>query len=416
MEIKEQLTALKSEIEKGITQANAQAKNAGEVAAETKSALEKLTNEWAEKNNLSQEQVDGMATELKKIREGLSNRATIAKSFAERIAENEAYKGFLGSNGESRKNAPKTPLTMKAVGDMTSSGSLTNGSNVPFIEPTRLNSIIPVKREPFNVRSLFSVIPMTGNIFSFPQETGGEGAPTPVAEAGTKPQSDNDFEQKEAPARKIAHYKKLSEELLNDVPAMAGFLQTYGVVELLKVEDTQLLSGAGTGANLTGISVGALSDADIPATFLDKYALNGSNKFDALTAVIATLASNLHQADAIMLNPVDFYDMITDKASDGHYHYAQLHASGQPLQWQGVPIYLTTSVSAGTVFAGDSMAAQIAQREGISVRFYDQNEDDAINNMVTTVIEERLAFPIYYPGAWFSDTFANIKLALEAAS
>jgi len=34
--------------------------------------------------------------------------------------------------------------------------------------------------------------------------------------------------------------------------------------------------------------------------------------------------------------------------------------------------------------------ARIGQRDNVSVRFYDQNEDDAIKNMVTVVIEERL--------------------------
>jgi hypothetical protein len=40
---------------------------------------------------------------------------------------------------------------------------------------------------------------------------------------------------------------------------------------------------------------------------------------------------------------------------------------------------------------GDFSKVRVAQRAGVSVRFYDQNEDDAIKNMVTVVIEERVA-------------------------
>jgi hypothetical protein len=65
---------------------------------------------------------------------------------------------------------------------------------------------------------------------------------------------------------------------------------------------------------------------------------------------------------------------------------------------------------------GDSSAAQIAQREGISVRLYDQDQDNAVKNLVTVVVEERLAFPIYYPTAFYYDTFANTIAAIESAS
>ena len=411
MELKDQLAALKNDIESRIEKANNQAIETGKIASDLKTELTNATAEWAKKNDLTQGQLDSMATDMKKLREGLVDRAQV-KSFAERLAEDGGFKAWREKSAKSSGN-----IEFKAVGDMSSSASLTNGSNVPFIEPTRLNSIVPVKREPVNIRSLFSVIPMTGNIFSFPQETGGEGAPTTVAEAGAKPQSDNDFAQKEAPARKIAHYKKMSEELVNDVPAMAGFLQTYGVVELLKVEDAQLLSGGGTAPNITGLSVNALSDANFAGSvFANTFATGATvTNFDALTATIGLLAANKHTPDVIVMNPADWYHtIIKAKGTDYHYNFPAITADAGPLMWNGVRIVLTTSVAQGTFYCGDTNAAQIAQREGISVRFYDQNEDDAIKNMVTVVIEERLAFPIYYPTAWYVDTFANTIAAIQA--
>ena len=411
MELKEQLGAIKNEINAQIEKANNEATSAAGIAEETKSALSNLAEKVNSMAGISQDDYDRLVTDVKKLREN-GGEFKNSKGLAERLMEDASFKAF-----QAREAKTTAPISMKAAGTMTGAASLTNGTNVSFIEPTRLSTITPLKREAFNIRSLFSVVPMTGSIFAYPQETAVDGAPTPVGEGVVKPQSDNDFEMKEAPARKIAHHKRISEELLNDIPALAGFLQTYGVIELLKVEDTQLLTGTGSGANLTGLAAGALTDADIAGTvFDDKYALDGSNKWDAMIAARGVLAANKHNANAIVLNPIDYYDALSDKGSNGQYLFDQITYEGGTAFFQGIPVYQSTSVAAGTLYIGDTNAAQIAQREGVSVRLFDQDQDNAIYNLVTVVVEERLAFPIYYPTAWFVDTFANIKLAIEAAS
>jgi hypothetical protein len=40
------------------------------------------------------------------------------------------------------------------------------------------------------------------------------------------------------------------------------------------------------------------------------------------------------------------------------------------------------------------------------IRFFDQDRDNAIKNMVTIVIEERLALPIYYTDGLVKGTFS----------
>lgn len=412
-EIKTQLQALKGDIESRIEKANEQAVNAGNVANDLKNELTNAINKWNENAKVSQDQVDQMATDLKKMKEGVLGQIQVEKSFAERLAENEGLKAFAAKNVKTTGS-----IELKSAGTMTNSASITDGSTNGFIAPTRLNSIVPLKREPFNIRQLFSVIPMTGNIFAFPQETAVDGAPAMTAEANTKPATDNDFELKEVPARKLAHHKRVSEELLNDIPALAGFLQTYGVTELLKVEDAQLLAGSGSGQNLTGLSVAALTDSDFSGTsFATMRALADvadTTTWDALIAILGLLAANKHTADTIIMNPADWYIAIGSIGTDGHYINKNLvfDASGAA-RFMGIPISLSTSVTQGTVYVGDSAAAQIAQREGISVRMYDQDQDNAVKNLMTIVIEERLAFPIYYPGAWYVDTIANTKTAIS---
>ena len=49
--------------------------------------------------------------------------------------------------------------------------------------------------------------------------------------------------------------------------------------------------------------------------------------------------------------------------------------------------------------ANFAQMATLFDRRGVSVRFFEQNEDDAINNLITVVIEGRLALPTYLPNA-----------------
>jgi HK97 family phage major capsid protein len=411
--LKSQLSTLKSDIESRIDKANEQAKEAGNVAQEVKSEITNAINKWNETSKLTQDQVDGMATDLKKIKEGVMGSIQVNKSFAERIAEHKGFADYKARNTNTTGN-----IEMKSAGIMTNGDSITDGAVNGFIAPTRLNSIVPIKREQFNIRQLFSTIPMTGNIFAFPQETAVDGVPTMTEEGALKPATDNDFELKEAPARKLAHHKRISEELLNDIPALAGFLQTYGVQELLKVEDTQLLAGGGTGQNLSGIALNALTDANFSgtsfATMRELSNVADTTTWDCLIAILGLLAANKHTANTIVMNPADWYIAIASIGTDGHYINKNLvFDSMGAARFMGIPISLSTSVTQGTLYVGDSNAAQIAQREGISVRLYDQDQDNAVKNLVTVVIEERLAFPIYYPTAFYVDTIANTKTAIS---
>jgi HK97 family phage major capsid protein len=72
----------------------------------------------------------------------------------------------------------------------------------------------------------------------------------------------------------------------------------------------------------------------------------------------------------------------------------------------GVPVAITNAIAAGSFLVGNfSMGAEIKQRQGLGVRFFE--ETLAANNQVLVVIEERLALPIYYPSAFLYDTFAD---------
>jgi HK97 family phage major capsid protein len=74
----------------------------------------------------------------------------------------------------------------------------------------------------------------------------------------------------------------------------------------------------------------------------------------------------------------------------------------------GIPIFKSTAITADKFLVGDwSMGAQIMQRNGISVQFFDQDGNNAVENMITVRVEARIAFPIYYAGAFVYGDFGN---------
>lgn len=66
----------------------------------------------------------------------------------------------------------------------------------------------------------------------------------------------------------------------------------------------------------------------------------------------------------------------------------------------GIPIIQTNALNDDDFLLADfPMLTTLFDRTGVNVRFYDQNEDNAIKNLVTVVIEARLALPTYLPNA-----------------
>jgi len=81
----------------------------------------------------------------------------------------------------------------------------------------------------------------------------------------------------------------------------------------------------------------------------------------------------------------------------------------------GVPVIAHTAIASDKFLFGDFSKVTIGQRAGVSVRFYDQNEDDAIKNMVTVVIEERLTVVADRADRLIYGDFSDARAALETA-
>lgn len=391
-----QLKELDSTLETKIKKANQELENSvsDKVDQKLKDEVKSLTETREEKLKQLQENLDTLDAKIQ-----TNGPAQSEKTFGEMLEEKMQEEDFKQKWGDNRSaNVFMEKLTGKAVGTMTEANSLT-GEVIP---PTRRESIVELAQRATHIRSLLPQGTMTGNTYRFVQETAGEGAADVTAEGTDKNQVDYDMETTDAPVRKITAFASISEEMLDDIPALRSFLSRRLSKDLRKKEDQQLLYGTGVGQNITGLTINA-------AAFSAVAADSNAQIIDLLIQIYAQLESNEYEANGVLLSPRDYYMIQTTKDADGAYVKNDLvTTTGGQLFIAGIPVFRNTALSVGEYVVGDWLnAAQIFDRVGVNIRFYEQDKDNVRKNLVTTVAEERLAFPIFYPDAFVHGTLST---------
>jgi HK97 family phage major capsid protein len=263
-----------------------------------------------------------------------------------------------------------------------------------------------------HVRNLIPQGSTSSDVVRFVKESGYSNGAAITAEGATATQSDFDMTASDANVRKIATYFRISEEMLADTPQLTSYLSARAPEKLLSVEDTQILSGDGTGSNLSGIITDA-ADFDTSASGAFYQSVESANEFDVLVATLNQLALSEYQADYIMLNPTDFHKILLLKDSQNAYLKDQVYAGLQPA-FMGVPVVINTAITAGTFLAGNfGVGTQLWVRDNVGVEFFREDGTNVRDGFVTVKVQERVALTNYLPNAFVNGSFSTAKAALE---
>jgi HK97 family phage major capsid protein len=394
-------------------------KELDDLKAEHLRAIEELKKAGEEVKKANEEDIGKAKAEAKAAADKVADLEKKMSTAAFRLASGAGVKStgeelLEKLSEESHKKAlqSKTPnygieLERKAVGDMSSSGNLTGSYLVP---PEVKPGIVLRPYEQVHLRQLLPIGSTSSNIIRHLRDNGGEGGPDMVAEAGTKPQLDRDLSIEDAPVRKIATYIRIPEEMIEDIPYLVSFIQNIGVEEMMAVEDDQILYGDGTGQNLDGLFTNATAfDEGASANTIED-----ANEFDVLRAARKQMRILKRVPSFALVSPTDYFQMTSHKDKNNNY-ILQGGGNGLIPALDGVPIIEMNQIADGDFLLVDRRAAEIDFRQNVVIRFFDQDRDNAIKNMVTVVIEERLALPIYYTDGLVKGTFTAAKAALETA-
>ncbi|PPG36328.1 phage major capsid protein [Rathayibacter sp. AY2B5] len=360
----------------------------------------------------------------------VEDRVAEVKSIDEQIKAAEKSAGLLKSLGElepeqkSPAPQPKEARTLgdhfaKSVGELGFLQLKTRGRTVdapeykaasdvntvgPSFGPVLTDvdqTIVRSYRRP-TVSDLLGTGSISGTAVTYYVEGAVEGAFSTVAEGGQKPQihivNPTPITDK---LSKIAAWFDTSDEMVEDVPFFVSEINNRGLYLLSLAEEAQLLSGDGTGTNITGVlnrsGIQVVNQAATGDTAQDTI-------FRALTAI--ETATGL-TAEGIIINPVDYQALRLAKDANQQYYgggffsgeYGNGGVVSKPPLW-GVNTVVSAAVPAKTVVVGAFKAATTVYRKG-GVRVESTNSDAGkfTKNIITTRIEERLALAVRIPSA-----------------
>lgn len=236
-----------------------------------------------------------------------------------------------------------------------------------------------------------------------------EGAFTAVAEGGAKPQLHMaDPTTRTDALKKIAAFIKFTDEMAEDADFWQSEINQRGLYLLALAEEAQLLTGAGTGANVEGLLTRSGVQTEAAADNTD----NADALFRAMTKVQTATGLN---ADAIVINPTDYQQLRLERDANGQYYgggfFAGQYGVGgvpeQPPVW-GLRTVVSAAVAANTAVVGAfGTAATVYRKGGVRVESTNSHASDFTSNLITTRIEERIALAVRLPSAFVNVTLSD---------
>lgn len=350
-------------------------KNLGKSTEETKAAVDELLPKFNSMQTTFQELQQALARPAGDEKPQFQSAGALVVASTEMQEVNSSFRGSR------RIEVPRQAITT------TTAGSL--------VVADRQYGVVAPPEKRLTVRDLIAPGETKSNNVEYVREKGFTNSAAPVAEAAPKPYSDIEFELENAPVRVLAHLFKASRQILDDAPALRSYIDARAEYGLKLAEETQLLYGNGTGANLNGIIPQASAYAP-PAGIT----VTGEQRIDRIRLAILQAILAEFPASGVVLNPIDWAAIELIKDGEGRYLIGRPQDGTPPRLWN-LPVVETTAMVQNTFLTGAfSLGAQIFDRMAVEILISTENDKDFENNMVTIRAEERLTLAVYRPEAF----------------
>lgn len=202
------------------------------------------------------------------------------------------------------------------------------------------------------------------------------------------------FTKRTANVKEIAHFIPVTRRALADAAYIESWVNNRLIDGVRRRLQTQLLSGDGTGENLTGIyNTSGIGSIDRSVTAL--------GLLDSLHRAITTVRTNGEvEPDFIGIHPDDWDAIVVSKASTaGTYIYGN-PAANQPTTLWGIPAIVHASFTSGSPLVGRGSEATLWIREGVSLAASDSHSDYFVKRQVALLATMRAAFAVTSPKAF----------------
>ena len=362
-------------------------------------------NNLVEKHSEIVERLDKMEVENKKNNFDNVYR-TKSEVIGDTLNKSASFKAMKEGN---RANAS---MELKADVLISSDFSGANSSR----DATGVTRVDGIKRDPANVTNMMGIIPVgstDSNVIRFVKESSYTDNGGAVAEGSAPTDSSFDLTATDAVVQKMTAVMTISQEMLDDTPALSSYLSQRIPNKLSATIDDQLIGGSGSTPNLLGLLNGGTAWS--AGGFAN--AIESAQELDVLYVAMNQLALANFSANGIVLNPTDFHKIALLKDTTNEYLRGNSLVSADGFfRINGVPVYMNNKISAGSFIVGDfAQGSQVWQREGVRVDFGYEDSDNFSKYLVSVRGIARIAHSVYLPNAYSVGTFSAGKTALETA-
>lgn len=335
----------------------------------------------AEVKTLTQKFEDAI-TEIAQKMEAEGQKSEVILSAGAEFVKGEMFKQLASGNIKSARMEVKNTV----VSDGTTAF------------PTQRPGIIPGSFVPLTIRQVIPSIAVTGNAVNSLKENAWTNSAGEVSQGASKAESDLTFTNYDVNIRTVAHWIKVSNQLLADAPAVAAYIDVRLRDGLAQRIDYQLLRGNGTSPNLSG-----LTDS---GNFTAFTADSGANLVESINKAKYAMWAAGNAPDTVIVNPADWgaMEIAREGAGTGAYLYGApgTNAGMSPF---GVNVVLSANMPTGYfLIAQMRTAATVFNRSGAVIEMGYVNEDFT-KNLVTIRAEERLALACDRPAGIYYGQF-----------
>lgn len=373
------LEGLQAKLDQALSQHTSEIEKHGKASTELTGKVDALSEKYAE----TEAKLDDLA---QKAAGGFQPEAKKAESLGSMFVKSEQFEALRsGSTHSSRLEVKNTII---------GSGGSPLDPVETIVAPDRRVGIVPGA---FRQLGVLDVIPMgsTGsNVVRYTQEDSYTNAAAEQVEGAAKAESDLTFKLIEEPVRTVAHFIKLSNQVLDDAPALEGYVNrrlTHGLRNRLEL---QALRGNGTSPNLAGLSASGRHTAFTPVT--------GENAIESINRAKYAVTGADFMATHIIINPAD-WGAIERTKTNGQFLLADgaaftyINNGLTPLLW-GLPVITSNNVEAGKFYVLDINAIELMMRQDVTVEMGFVG-NDFTSNLITLRAEMRAAMAVYQPTA-----------------
>ena len=317
---------------------------------------------------------------------------------------------FVHSKGYQRVRNPDTRGQAWTSGPvdvgMMTKGTILSTPGSILAPPSYVPGVVGIPDNPLVVGDLIPSSPTNAAVVRYVKETVATNAAAGVSEGSAKPESTLTFNEGSVPIRKIATFLPVSDEFLEDAPAIQGYLNSRLSMFVRTEEERQILRGSGAAPQIRG--------------FINSYSATGVGSATVSSTTGTALAvglfnvmnnqrgSSMLEPDGLIVHPQEYAKMRLGRDGQGQFFgggpwQSQYGGPQGPVtasrfgdgQFWGVRVLVTPVVGKGTALVGSfGQGAHVYRRGGLTVEASNAHQDYFKKNLVALRAESRQGLAI----------------------